>query len=464
MYIINMCINNGIGVIRMIKIYNSLTKRVEEFKPIKEKELTMYVCGPTVYNYMHIGNSRPIVFFDVVARFFKYLGYKVTYVSNFTDIDDRIIARAKEEGLTETQVSEKYIKEISETYKKLNILPHDKNPRVTESIDEIIEFISILITKGGAYVSDGDVYFDVSKIDNYGVLSSQTIDNLIKGARVDVNEKKKNPIDFTLWKETLEGLRFSSPWSEGRPGWHTECVVMIDNIFGGKIDIHGGGVELKFPHHDNEIAQSMCAHNHEIANYWMHNGLIDFSGEKMSKSLGNIVWANDLLDKVDFQVLRHLILNVHYRQPLNYADELLKQSENEYERIKRTYNQLFRKLELDEVEIKDEVDSEVEVIKARFIDALSNDFNTANALTEIINLMKIVNNLLRQREVDYKKLVASYLVFTEFLWILGLETKIEKLNPEDKVLVKEYEEARKNKNFEKSDKLREEIISKGILL
>lgn len=264
----------------MIKIYNSLTKKIEGFKPIKENELTMYVCGPTVYNFMHIGNSRPIIFFDVVARFFKYLGYKVTYVSNFTDIDDKIIARAEEEGISESEVSEKYIKEISETYNRLNIIPHDKNPKVTENMQEIIDYIGILITKGGAYVSDGDVYFDVSKIDNYGVLSSQTIENLIQGARVETNDKKKNPVDFTLWKETLTGLRWKSPWSEGRPGWHTECVVMINNIFKGKIDIHGGGLDLKFPHHDNEIAQSMCSHDHTIANYWMHNGRIDLRDRK----------------------------------------------------------------------------------------------------------------------------------------------------------------------------------------
>ncbi|MFA7436369.1 MAG: cysteine--tRNA ligase [Bacilli bacterium] len=447
----------------MIKIYNSLTKKIEDFKPIKENELTMYVCGPTVYNFMHIGNSRPIIFFDVVARFFKYLGYKVTYVSNFTDIDDKIITRAEEEGISEAEVSEKYIKEISETYNRLNIIPHDKNPKVTENMQEIIDYIGILITKGGAYVSDGDVYFDVSKIDNYGVLSSQTIENLIQGARVETNDKKKNPVDFTLWKETLTGLRWKSPWSEGRPGWHTECVVMINNIFKDKIDIHGGGLDLKFPHHDNEIAQSMCSHDHTIANYWMHNGRIDLSGEKMSKSVGNVIWANDLLDKVDYQIYRFMVLNVPYRQPLNYREELLDQAATEYEKIRRSYNNLYRKIELEDIDLGKK-DSEIEKLKTEFIEAMSNDFNTANAITSIINLSKLSNTLLRAKELDREKLASCYSLFTDMLWVLGIETNIEPLEEEDKKLVREYEAARRAKNFELSDELRKQIADKGILL
>ena len=448
----------------MIKVYNSITKKIEEFIPLKEGEVTMYVCGPTVYNHMHIGNSRPVIFFDVVSRYFKYLGYKVTYVSNFTDIDDKIIARAEEEGITEIEVSEKYIKEINNTNKLLNILPHDKNPRVTENMDEIIDYIGLLITKGGAYVSDKDVYFDVSKIDNYAVLSSQTIDNLIQGARVEANPKKKNPIDFTLWKETFEGLRWASPWSEGRPGWHTECVVMINNIFNGKIDIHGGGLDLKFPHHDNEIAQSMCSHDHEIANYWMHNGRIDLSGEKMSKSLGNVIWANDLLEKVGYGVYRFMVLNVPYRQPLSYRDELLDQAEVEYEKIKRTYDSIYRKLEIENIEITNVTDEEVEAIKDEFNNAMSNDFNTANAITAIINISKLANTLLRQREIDYNKLVAVFNLFKDMLWVLGIDTKITPLSDEDKDLVRRYNEARKNKNFSLSDELRDIINSKGIIL
>lgn len=447
----------------MIKIYNSLTKKLEEFKPIRENEVSMYVCGPTVYNHMHIGNARPVIFFDVVARFFRYMGYKVTYVTNFTDIDDKIIAKAKEEGLTETEISEKYIKSIRETYKKLNILPHDANPRVTETIPQIIEFIELLITKGGAYVRDGDVYFDVSKVASYGMLSSQTIDNLIQGARIEPNEKKDSPLDFTLWKETLEGLRWKSPWSEGRPGWHTECVVMINDIFNGKIDIHGGGIDIRFPHHENEIAQSVCAHNHEIANYWMHNGRIDMSGEKMSKSLGNVIWADDILNKVPYQVFRFMILNVPYRQPLNYREELLDQANNEYEKIKRAFNNLHRKLELLDVELKESSVSDVDEIKNNFIKALSDDFNTANAITEVINLSKYVNTILREKELNIDKLVAAYKLFKDMLWVLGLETNISNLTEEDKKLYQEYEKARMERNFEVSDSLRKILIDKGIL-
>lgn len=447
----------------MIKIYNSLTKKLEEFKPIRENEVSMYVCGPTVYNHMHIGNARPVIFFDVVARFFRYMGYKVTYVTNFTDIDDKIIAKAKEEGLTETEVSEKYIKSIRETYKKLNILPHDANPRVTETIPQIIDFIELLITKGGAYVRGGDVYFDVSKVASYGMLSSQTIENLIQGARIEPNEKKDSPLDFTLWKETLEGLRWKSPWSEGRPGWHTECVVMINDIFNGKIDIHGGGIDIRFPHHENEIAQSVCAHNHEIANYWMHNGRIDMSGEKMSKSLGNVIWADDILNKVPYQVFRFMILNVPYRQPLNYREELLDQANNEYEKIKRAFNNLHRKLELLDVELKESCASEVDEIKKNFIEALSDDFNTANAITEVINLSKYVNTILREKEVNIDKFVASYKLFKDMLWVLGLETNISNLTEEDKKLYQEYEKARMERNFEVSDSLRKILIDKGIL-
>lgn len=448
----------------MIKIYNSLTKKIEEFKPIKQDEISMYVCGPTVYNFMHIGNSRPVIFFDTVARFFKYLGYKVKYVSNFTDIDDKIIARSKEEGLSEEEVSEKYIKEITKTYQRLNCLPHYKNPKVTESMAEIIDFIQLLIIKGGAYVAGGDVYFNVEKVADYGLLSSQTIENLLSGARIEPNDKKINPIDFTLWKETNEGVRWPSPWSDGRPGWHTECVVMIKNVFGGKIDIHGGGVDLKFPHHENEIAQSRCAHEHEIANYWMHNGRIDFSGEKMSKSVGNVIWANDLLDQVGVEIYRLMILNVPYRQPLNYKDELLDQAKNDFDKIKRSYENLYRKVELSNEEFNFYIDEELTTIKNSFIDAMSNDFNTANAITSIFSISKLANTLLREKEFNYQKMNATLDLFKEMLWVLGIEPSIIPLSKEDKKLVNQYYDARTNKNFELSDKLRSEILEKGILL
>lgn len=450
----------------MIKLYNSLTNKIEEFKSIKDKEVTMYVCGPTVYSNIHIGNSRPVIFFDTVARFFKYVGYNVTYVSNFTDIDDKIIKRAREEGVTEKEISEKYISEIKKTYERLNCLPHDANPKVTETMDDIISFIEMLIEKGGAYVVDGDVYFDVSKINEYGVLSGQTVENLIKGARIEQNEKKKNPIDFTLWKATDEGVKWKSPWSEGRPGWHTECVVMINKIFKGPIDIHGGGLDLKFPHHDNEIAQSICAFNNKIANYWMHNGRIDLGGVKMSKSLGNVLWANDLLDKVHYQVYRLLILNVPYRQPLNYKEELLQQATNDYEKIKRSYISLYRDLEMndftfDKVEITYE---NLQNEKETFVEAMSNDFNTANAITSIFKMSKIINNLIRDKNASGEIKKQAMQLYKEMLWVLGIEVDITPLTPEEKNIVCKWYEARNNKDFTLADELRKEINERKIVL
>ena len=450
----------------MIKIYNSLSNKLEEFKPIREGEVSMYVCGPTVYNHIHIGNSRPVVFFDTVARFFKYMGYKVTYVSNFTDIDDKIIKKALEEGVTEREVSEKYIKAISRTYQRLNCLPHDKNPKVTENIESIIKFIDDMVQNGGAYAVDGDVFFDVCKIKEYGALSGQTTENLITGARIEQNDKKHNPIDFVLWKKTDKGIKWDSPWGEGRPGWHTECVVMINNIFKDKIDIHGGGNDLKFPHHDNEIAQSLCVNNHMISNYWIHNGRVDLAGEKMSKSLGNVLWADDLLDRIPVQVYRLLMLNVPYRQILNFKEELVSQSTNDYEKIRRAYVSLFRKLELaDELNLDIEInDSEINSIVNEFKESMSSDFNTANAITTIFKMTKIINNYTRNKEIGFELLNSALKALKEMLWVLGIEVDVQKLTEEEKDLVNRWNQAKSEKNFELADQLRNEIIEKKIVL
>lgn len=451
----------------MIKIYNSLTSKLEEFVPLKEGKVTMYVCGPTVYNHSHIGNSRPVVFFDVVSRFFKYLGYQVTYVTNFTDIDDKIIARAKEENITEEEVAEKYIQAFLDLRKQLNCLPHDKNPRVTEHIEQIIDFIDVLIRKDCAYVSDGDVYFKVNEVEQYGLLSGQSLENLMHN--VDTNthiDKKQNPLDFTLWKKTTEGRRWESPWSEGRPGWHTECVVMIDEIFGGKIDIHGGGVDLKFPHHDNEIAQAICAHDHTIANYWMHNGRMDLSGEKMSKSLGNVIWTKDLLKEYPYQAFRLLVLNTPYRQPLNFTYDLLKQSTTEYERIMRAHVGLFRKLELTYGIIDFETDltfDDLISLKEEFIREMCNDFNTPNAITVIQKVVKIANNLTRNSD-NCLYMLEVLKLFTELLDVLGIKIEIKPLTLDERELVERWNALRKNKEWEKADCLREEINNRGILL
>lgn len=450
----------------MIKIYNSLTNKIEEFKPIEEGKLSMYVCGPTVYSTIHIGNSRPVIFFDTVARFFMYLGYEVKYVSNFTDIDDKIIRRAKEENVSEKEISEKYIKDVLNIYKRLNCLPHYKNPKVTENMNNIIEFIGKMVDNGGAYAIDGDVYFDVSKIKEYGILSGQTIDNLLDGVRIENNTKKHSSIDFTLWKKTDEGVKWDSPWGEGRPGWHTECVVMIDDIFKGPIDIHGGGSDLKFPHHDNEIAQSICVNNHKIAHYWMHNGRIDLGGEKMSKSLGNIILANDLLDRVPYQVYRLMMLNVPYRQLLNYREELLTQSTKDYEKIKRAYISLYRKLELSNaINFDANIDDEsILKIKNDFISSMSNDFNTANAITAIFELTKLINIHLRNSNTDNLILMQMLKCLKELLWVLGIEVEVKPLTDDEKKLISDWNEAKRNKDFVKADELRKQISDRKIEL
>ena len=308
-----------------MKLFNSLTNKKEEFVPIKEGEVSIYVCGPTVYNYVHIGNTRPMIVFDILRRTFEYLGYKVTFVSNFTDVDDKIIKAAKEEGISEKELTDKYIKAYEDVRRGLNLLFPTYAPRVTETMQPIIQFIEQLVKDGYAYEVDGDVYFRVTKIKEYGMLSGIKIEDLIAGAseRVEDNDKKESSTDFALWKKTDEGIQFDSPWSKGRPGWHTECVVMINDIFeNGYIDIHGGGQDLKFPHHENEIAQSIACHHHPIAHIWMHNQMININNQKMSKSLGNVLWAKDLLEQLGCNVYKWLMLSTHYRNPLNFTDDV----------------------------------------------------------------------------------------------------------------------------------------------
>jgi cysteinyl-tRNA synthetase len=387
----------------------------------------------------------------------------VTYVSNYTDIDDKIINRAKEENITEEQVTDKYIRAFEKTCERLNCLKLDFNPRVTENMDGIIEFIKLLVSKDGAYEVDGDVYFDVAKDPDYGILSGQSIDNMLNGVRIDPNLRKRNPIDFNLWKETTEGKNWASPWSQGRPGWHTECVVMINSIFHGKIDIHGGGSDLKFPHHENEIAQSVCANGHKLANYWMHNGRIDMEGEKMSKSLGNVVWAHELLDRIDYQTYRLMVLNVPYRQPMNYKEDLLEQAKKDSEKIYRSYLTIFRQLELS-AKTEPMEDEEIKALRTGFVEAMSDDFNTANAITSIFQMTKLANNLLREKDQNLPRMTAALKLFSEMLWVLGMNFEIKPLSETDISLVKQWHEARKNKDFQLADELRQQINAKGIIL
>ena len=443
-----------------VKLYNSLTNQKEVFKPIKENEVTCYVCGPTVYNFVHIGNMRPVVTFDILRRLFIRLGNKVTFISNFTDIDDKIIKQAKEEGVSEKEIAEKYIEAFEQDRENIHSLKPDYQPRVTNTMKDIVDFIDQLVQKGFAYEVNGDVYFRVNKIKDYGTLSNMKIDDLVVGARIDENSLKESPLDFTLWKKTEEGIKFDSPWSMGRPGWHSECVVMINKLVpGGHIDIHGGGFDLKFPHHENEIAQEEALHNHKIANYWMHNGFINVDNVKMSKSLGNVKRAVDLLKEYGGNTVRFVLINSYYRTPVNFSDELLLSAKKEVEKIEQTYSKLSIKLQLAGVSL-DSYDKELK--SNEFIDALCDDLNTPNALTEMYKTLKEANVALRANPSDLELLTQLFFTLKDMIDLLGLKFDLVKLTSEDIALYEEYNLSKANKDFEKSDQLRKILIERKI--
>lgn len=445
-----------------MKLFNSMSQKIEEFKPITEGQVSMYVCGPTVYNYPHIGNARPIVVFDTLKRTFMALGYKVKMVSNYTDVDDKIIKVAKECGISEKEVTEKFIKAYNDDRLALHAMMPDAAPKVTETMDAIIAFIDLLVKKEHAYVVDGDVYFRVSSVENYGKLSNQQIDDLMVGARIDENSKKENLLDFTLWKRTEEGIKWESPWSVGRPGWHTECVVMINKEFDGNhlIDIHGGGMDLKFPHHENEIAQSRAAYETGIANYWIHNGMVNIDGEKMSKSLGNVIWAKDMIEKIGGDTLRWLFLSSHYRSPLNINEEAIETAKKELNKVKTPLKQAYVKAGLAGVDLKEEYD--VESFKA-FLNAMEDDLNTPNAFAAIFDAVKQLNQVVRQRDVDFTALGLKVNAVEKMLDVLGIENHRIVLSEEDKKMHAEWRNAVAQKDFELADKFRAQLIEKGIL-
>ena len=443
-----------------IRLYNSLTRKIETLNPIKKGEVSMYVCGPTVYNYPHIGNMRPVVTFDTLRRFLEYVGYKVTYVSNFTDVDDKIIKAAKESNKTELELTTYYIKEFQKTIHQMGSLDPHITPKVTEYIEKIISYIDNLVKIGAAYVVDGDVYFRVSSVSDYGCLSNMSLDDMLVGARIEENSKKESPYDFALWKKTDEGINWISPWGRGRPGWHTECCVMIDTIFNGKIDIHGGGYDLKFPHHENEIAQCEATHHHKIANIWMHNAFININNEKMSKSLGNVIYAKDMVEKFGGNATRLVILNTHYRMPVNFMDETIHDAEQTLLKISNAYKQLTLYFQKNDVDL--DKAGKPEFINP-ILEALADDLNTANAIAEILSLVKEVNQALRNPNVDIGKLENLYKTLKDALYLLGLDIPYVKLTDEDKALLKEFDLARKNKDFKTSDRLRKTLIEKGIL-
>lgn len=447
-----------------MRLFNTLTNKKEEFKPIEEGKVSIYICGPTVYNHAHIGNTRPMIVFDVLRRTFEYLGNDVTFVSNYTDVDDKIIKAAKAEGITEKELTDKYIKAYEDVRAGLNIEDPTYKPRVTETMPEIIDFIQALIDKGYAYEVDGDVYFRVTKVKEYGMLSGIKVEDLIAGASdrtlSEDDKKKESTTDFALWKKTNEGIQFDTPWSKGRPGWHTECVVMINKLFkDGKIDIHGGGQDLKFPHHENEIAQSMAYNGHPIANYWMHNQMINIDGEKMSKSLGNVLWAKDLIVEFGCNVFKWLMLSTHYRNPLNMTDDVIAGVRKEVSKVENATKNASLYLQVNHVPAHDYKKETVDAM----VNALEDDLNTSLALTQVLDQVKVLNQVMRLREKDNDVIATEYATLVKMGDVLGFLFEGTKLSEEDIALYEQWNAYKKEKNFDEADRVRKELTERGIL-
>ena len=447
-----------------MRLFNTLTNKKEEFKPIEEGKVSIYICGPTVYNHAHIGNTRPMIVFDVLRRTFEYLGNDVTFVSNDTDVDDKIIKAAKAEGITEKELTDKYIKAYEDVRAGLNIEDPTYKPRVTETMPEIIDFIQALIDKGYAYEVDGDVYFRVTKVKEYGMLSGIKVEDLIAGASdrtlSEDDKKKESTTDFALWKKTDEGIQFDTPWSKGRPGWHTECVVMINKLFkDGKIDIHGGGQDLKFPHHENEIAQSMAYNGHPIANYWMHNQMINIDGEKMSKSLGNVLWAKDLIVEFGCNVFKWLMLSTHYRNPLNMTDDVIAGVRKEVSKVENATKNASLYLQVNHVPAHDYKKETVDAM----VNALEDDLNTSLALTQVLDQVKVLNQVMRVREKDNDVIATEYATLVKMGDVLGFLFEGTKLSEEDIALYEQWNAYKKEKNFDEADRVRKELTERGIL-
>ena len=468
-----------------MKLYNTMTNKIEEFKTIEENKVKMYVCGPTVYNYIHLGNARPIVVFDTLARYFKYKGMEVDYVQNFTDVDDKIINKSIEEGISASEVSEKYIKCFFEDINRLNILESVKRPKVTENMAEIIEIIQKLIDNGFAYEKDGDVYFEVKKYKDYGKMSNQKIEELELGARIDVSEIKKNPVDFALWKKKKDGEPFwESPWGQGRPGWHIECSAMAKKYLGDTFDIHGGGQDLVFPHHENEIAQSKCAYHGNFANYWLHNGFIQINGDKMSKSLGNFFLLREILEKFSGNVVRLFILSTHYRKPINFSFENMEDTKKALQNIVKSMNKfeaIIGKYKNEKtVEIKNlDFSQKIDEFDKKFEDAMDEDMNTPQALATIFDQIRETNKFISTNENEfstiYYEIKKSYdSLKAKIENVFGIAIEVENAVKEEdgenmeltkkliELLIKLRSEARSEKNFKLSDEIRDELKVLGV--
>ncbi|MBU5668325.1 cysteine--tRNA ligase [Peptoniphilus sp. MSJ-1] len=451
-----------------MKLYNTLTRKKEEFIPIEEGKVGIYNCGPTVYNFIHVGNARPLVVFDTLRRYFNYKGMDVKFVVNFTDIDDKIINKANEEKVSTTDITKRYIEEFKKDANGLHLYDYETlNPRATEHIDEIIDFIKTLIDKDAAYVVEGDVYFDISKAKDYGKLSKKNLEDLISGHRVDINDNKKNPQDFALWKNKKEGEPFwEAPWGEGRPGWHIECSVMAKTLIGDNIDIHTGGEDLQFPHHENEIAQSETCNGVPFANYWLHNGMITVDNEKMSKSKGNFFTVREVSEEFDLEILRFFLLTTHYRSPINFSRDVMEATKNSRERL---YNAKYKLENAIEKSTVDSItDEEKEILKSfdvhveKFEKSMEDDLNTADAITAIFDLVKDIN--LKTSEENSKVFLEETLaIFKKLTRVLGImEEEKEDLSEDIEKLIEERNAARKEKNFKRADEIRDELKEMGI--
>lgn len=452
-----------------IQIFNTLTRQKEAFVPLEEGKVSMYVCGPTVYNYIHIGNSRPVIVYDTVRRYLQYAGYDVKFVSNFTDVDDKIIKAANELGEETSALTERFIAAYFEDITALGCKKADAHPRVTEHMDDIIEFIRVLIDKGYAYESQGDVYYRTRKFNGYGKLSQQSIDDLKVGARIEAGEKKEDPLDFALWKAAKPGeVKWDSPWGAGRPGWHIECSVMAREHLGDTIDIHAGGQDLTFPHHENEIAQSEAHNDKTFARYWMHNGYINIDNEKMSKSLGNFILVHDIRQQIDPQVLRFFMLSVHYRHPINFAQDLVEAAKNGLDRIRTSYANVEHRLASSASlgDNSEEWIAKVNQTKVDFELAMNDDFNTANAISVLFELSRIANVYLNEANTDKAVLQAILMMFDTIGDVLGIQVKVEAglLDEEIEALIAERNAARKNRDFARSDEIRDQLLSMDIVL
>ena len=460
----------------MIRVYNTMSGQLEEFKTVEEGKVKMYVCGPTVYNYIHIGNARPIIFFDTVRRYLEYRGYDVKYVSNFTDVDDKIINKANEEGVTIDEIVKRYIAAFLEDTAKLNLKEEGMiRPKATENIGEMIKMIKELESKGYAYAVDGDVYFEVEKYEDYAALSHHNIEDLKSGARIDIDTRKKSPVDFALWKSAKEGEPFwNSPWGKGRPGWHIECSAMSKKYLGDSFDIHGGGQDLIFPHHENEIAQSKCSHGGEYGRYWMHNGYLNIRGEKMSKSKGNFFTLRDILKDYDGNMIRFFMLSSHYRKPIDFSDEELEMAKTAIERIENTIlraEEVLKETPTDVTENLQEISEFLETSKKKFEDGMDDDFNTAIAIGTVFEMVKEINRFidLTQKSKEGLQVLRNSVEFIKQIVIdvlgikLNLEMKVEGLSNELVELILDLRmNAKKDRNFALADDIRNRLSDLGI--